>query len=280
MHSTINNSTTKHLVYKAHEAETLMSEVSRVICVLMPHAFLAAGLNASNNIRIAQYYAYDKTLQPWQNEFFEHTLRNEPLLGDLSILPKVFIASGKQVIIPEELYHEADAVAWLRNVFFIEADETIHHYKLSKDRAQMTFAVTAIAENLAKTYFNHATIRPSNACQYSSTTEGNSLDLLLMDEAVWATFRQKGKLIWHQYFSYNNAEEIAHRIAMVCKEHNVNHTDVDMQGAAVSPELTGILETLQSFFPKLKYDNADVAAGQESWAPVIYFVQQLNACVS
>lgn len=282
MHSTIISSI-KHHIYKARESETLMSEVSRIICVLMPHAFLVAGLNTLGKIKLAQYYGYDKQLEPWHNDFFEQVLKNEPLLGDLSILPKVFIASGKQIIVPDELYTREDAEAWLRSMHFVEADEAVYAYHLDDDKAQLVFAAPHTGEALAKRYFNHATIRPLNAYQYQceETNVPFFANGTFMEESGWVSIRKNGKLVWNHYFAYSNAEEIAYYLAAACKEHEIPHSELTVQFGAVCPELQHLAAELKAFFPMLRDDNiAPDDATYQSWAPVLYMIQQMNKCVS
>ncbi|XZF13850.1 DUF3822 family protein [Chitinophagaceae bacterium MMS25-I14] len=279
MHSTTNSSI-KHSIYKAHESDTLMSEVTRVVCILMPRASLIAGLNTENEVCIIRSHSYGNTYEAWHQDFFATMLTKDPLLGDLSILPSVFIAAEKQIIVPAALYDQQEAGNWLTSQFFVSPDELIHHCDAPADNAFIVYAQPAMADKLVKTYFNHAALLPVNIYQHCGTPAGDAVQCLITENEVFASLRRKGKLTWHQAFSYTNAEEIVYQLGLMCKQYNIKLVDLNLQCAATETSCMAIIQELATFFPHLRYDHVVTDAADKDWAPVIYLVQQLNACAS
>lgn len=262
-----------------HSGDSLMAQVVRVICVLMPRGLAVAGFSERGDLLMIRYNDYKKSLPTWILDFYEHQFINEPLLSDPAKITAAFVASDKGFIVPEVLYEGPTAEKWMKKVHFVEGSEVVATHHLREDGAHYMFAWPAAIKSLMTRYFPKARILPFSTYQfYKPYKSESSLQCCITNEQVFATLYTNRNLAWHQIFSYETAEDIAYHIKLLCEKNNLDTERMTLQCTMTSKGLYGILTELTQYFPDLKDGSGNVSANDRTWTGAIHLLQQLYAC--
>jgi hypothetical protein len=267
-----------HHTYRANEHDTVLSEVASVLCVLMPRAFLVAGLNEEGKVVMIRYNSYATTDPEWEPRFFEHEFMTETLLGVPEQVKAVFVGSEQAMLIPESFYEEGAARNWIEKLQIVSPTDVLHTHKLATPDAQYAFMLPAAMDKLLHRYFAETPILPVAAYQFHKPNKnGALLQCLIAEHTVVASLHQNGNLLWHNQFSYTTAEDIAWQAAYLCRELHVPRIDLNIQATMLCDSCYGLTAELEQYFPRIKWSVSAPAEGGD-WSPVVYLLQQLYAC--
>lgn len=268
-----------HQTYRANENDTVLSEVSVVFCVLMPHALLVAGIDQGGSVVMARHTASPVAGPEWDPAFFEHEFINDPLFGVPQQVHGVFLGSTEELLIPSDLFEPAAAKSWMTSLQAIAPDDVVCHQAVKEIDAEQCFAVPTRIDKLLHRYFGHTPIRHVSSYQFHKPSPETSwlIQMFISQDQVFASLHATGKLLWHQRFAYNNVEEVAWQVARLSRELQIPKDELHLQCTMLSPDLYELGPELERFFPRIRW-NSGLAGGPESWTPVLYFLQQLYAC--
>lgn len=265
--------------YNIHPGDALFDQVERVICVLFPRGMISAGFSDRGDMLMIRYSDYKKELPTWIIDFYEHQFLNEDLLSMPEKVHAVYIATDKNIIVPDAFYQESEAEFWLSRIHYVEANEMVSDYYLREDKAHYMYAWPSGVQHLITRYFQSATILPFASYQFHKPYQSQCfLQCCITMNQVYATFYNDDLLCWHQVFQYENAEDIAYHIKALCKEHDVDPDKMGFQCTITSRSLSFVLSQLNQFFPKMKDGSGNVGATDKSWTGTIYLLQLLYAC--
>src|SRR5690606_6199288 len=138
--SEITNSPLNEQIYKLHTGENLLSQIAKVVIVLMPRGIAVAGFSDRGDLLMIKNNEYKKALPQWIIDFFEHQFLNDQMLSAPHRVTSVFIATEKTMLTPEVLYKPADAEAWLKKLYHVESNEIITTHHLREDKAYYLYA--------------------------------------------------------------------------------------------------------------------------------------------
>ena len=275
----ISNSNLSQQVYNVHSGDSLLNQVSKVICVLMPRALIIAGFSAHGDLLMIRYSDYKRNLPAWILDFFEHQFINEPLLSDANKVNATFIAGEKSMVVPEVLYNETTAEEWMKKICFVEGNEIIGKHHLREDKANYLYAWPGTIKSLMTRYFGNSKILPFSAYQFYKPYKSEcSLQCCITGEHVYATLYNNRTLHWHQVFPYQNAEDIAYHIKLLCQQHDIDPQRMGLQCTMASKNLAPLVNELAQYFPDLKDGTGSVGTNDRNWTGTIYLLQQLYAC--
>jgi len=268
-----------HHTYRANEHDTVLSEVSDVYCVLMPRALLVAGFSEDGQVVMARYNSYSSADPAWEPHFFEQEFINETLFGVPQQVKALFVGSREELIIPNALYDERAARAWMESLQAICPDDVMYSHEIKSADAQHTFAVPARIDKLLHRYFGHTRILPVTAYQFHkpATDIPYLLQCFIAGDTVIATLHRSGKLLWHQQFAYSTVEDIAWQAAHLCREMNIRHVDLRVECTMLCEDSYELGVELERYFQKIKWAGGN-GSDKGPWAPVLYLLQQLYAC--
>lgn len=265
--------------YNLNNGDGLLSLVTRVICVIMPRALAMAGFNERGELLTIRYIDYKPSLPPWILDFFEHQFINEPLLAAPHKITATYIAGEKSMIVPDVLYNSEAAEKWMRQLQFVEGNEIITPHHLADDKAQYLYAWPAAMKSLISRYFAKAQELPFAAYQFYKPAKGeHNMLCTITPEFAYATLYNNKALLWHQAFEYQNAEDIAFKLQLLCKQNDIKDAKVNLQCTAVVKSLNNTVQALSQYFPQMKDGTGSVTANDASWTSAIYLFQQLYAC--
>lgn len=275
----VSNSTSGRQAYNLHTGDSLLSQVSRVICVLMPRALAIAGFSDKGDLLMIRYNDYKKNLPPWILDFFEHQFINEPLLAAPHKITAAYIAGDKSMVVPDVLYNGETAEKWMRQLQFVEGNEIITPHHLADDKAQYMYAWPAPVKSLLARYFAKGKEFPFAAYQfYKPARIEYAVLCALTPEFAYATLYHNGNLQWHQVFEYQNAEDVAFKLQLLCKQNDIDPGKVNLQCSGIVKSMNSIVLGLSQYFPQLKDGSGNVSANDAAWVSSIHLFQQLYAC--
>lgn len=277
--SEITNSPLNEQIYKLHTGDNLLSQVARVIIVLMPRAVSVAGFSDRGDLLIIKSNEYKKTLPQWIIDFYEHQFLNDQLLSAPHKVTSVFVATDKTLLVPEILYKPHDSEAWLKKLHFIETNEIIATHHLREDKAYYLYAWPSAIKSLINRYFTKAKILPFATYQFYKPFKAEcSMQLSLTSDKVFATLYKNRELYWHQVFGYKSSEDIVYQIKHVAKLFDIEQQQMAIQCTVANKALATHVTDMLQFFPGLKDGTGTVVTNDRSWVSNIYLIQQLYAC--
>src|SRR5690606_1752624 len=99
--SEIANSPATEQVYKLHTGDNIISQIARVVIVLMPRAVSVAGFSERGDLLMIKNNEYKRSLPTWIIDFYEHQFLNEQMLSAPHKVTSVFVANDKTLVVPE-----------------------------------------------------------------------------------------------------------------------------------------------------------------------------------
>lgn len=277
--SEITNSAINYHAYNVHEGDTLMSQVAKTICILQPRGLTVAGFSEHGDLLMIRYGDYNRTLPMWILDFYEHRFIDEPLLQRPENVIATFVASDKYLVIPEPVYDEIEAVKWLNKLFFVEGNEVLSVHRLAEDKARYMYTYPGTMKSLVGRYFVNSKLLPLSSYQfYKPYKADSSLQCTITQEHVVATLYKNRLLHWHQVFAYENGEDIAYQLKLLCKQLRINPDAVDMQCTVAYRGLNPIMNDVAQYFPNIRENEATETPHGRQWAGTISLLQQLYAC--
>ena len=167
----------------------------------------------------------------------------------------------------------------MNSLFFVEGNEILSVHGLPEDKSKYMYAYPGTIKSLVGRYFVNSKLLPLSTCQFFKPYRGDTtLQCVITPEHVYATLYKNRLLHWHQVFSYDNGEDIAYHLKLVCKQLRINADGLDMQCTVAYRGLNPVLNDLSQYFPNIRENEAHAAANNRQWAATIGLLQQLYAC--
>jgi hypothetical protein len=274
----ISNSGLLEQVYNVREDDTLSARVALVICVLVERGAFVAGYTIGKELLTIHYTAYGANKPVWELDFFEHLFASEPLLAVRDKVKGVITGTGKNLIVPDELYDEQEAEKWLRKLHFVEQLDRVNTYPLDNDKAILLQAMPVNIAELVKINFKKAMVLPLHAYQFEGeNAQSLHMQLCLAGDQVFVTLHNYSQLLWNHVVSYACAEDIAFAIKQMCKENYIDPVKLHISCNALAGTDYDVINSLTQYFPNVRSGNGEVINAR--WQPAICLANQLLACV-
>lgn len=275
----VSNSVVNYQAYNVVEGESLKNQVSRIIGIMLPRGFAAAGFSDRGDLLMIRYSDYPKDLAEWVPDFFDHRFAEEPLLQAKEMVVAIYVMTEKFMLVPNNMYDANSAVSWLRKLFFIEENETIDHYNVQDEKLQYIYSWPSALKGLAARYFPNARFIPLSAYQFTQLYKiETALHCCFSESYVTATFYQNRQLKWHQVFAYINAEDIAIKIHQVAKEFNCSVEDISMFYANTHTKLNQLAYQVSQYIPNVQPVEAGIMITNQEWSATVSLFQRLYLC--
>ncbi len=225
------------------------------------------------------YTGYSKSKPVWELDFFEQLFANEPLLAVKEKVKGVFVNSHKNLIVPDELYSDEDAIEWLQRIYYIEQKEIMATYELDNDKATYLHTVPLNISELVKINFKKAAVMPFSSYHFSDRqVQSLHMQCCITGEQVTATLHNYSQLLWHKVFDYGCAEDIAYSIKLLCKENYIDPAKLNITCNALAGSEYEVINELTQYFPAIKAGDGNAIHAR--WDPAISLANQLFKCVS
>ena len=273
---------TNHILrrqYTAHKGNDLLNQVHHVVCLVSPNGFTSAGFHPSGEVLIVNSSRLDAAR--WSASFIEYELLNDPLLAAPDMIKSIFVAATKNLIIPEALYtDDTTAQQWLQNIFYCEHDEQICVQHMDKNAVYTCFAFPELVQKIFKQYISDLSILPLNLVHFkNSVAVDHLLQCTITDGYVLATLQYNKVLQWQQMFEFQNAEDIAYKLAALCQQYGIELKDLPTSFTTTSIEQYVVLKKLYHYIPLQKIGKAGIAdIISPEWSSTIHLFQHLYGC--
>lgn len=264
--------------YLAHKGEDLLSQVQKVICILSPGSIVTAGFHPSGEVLMIN--ASVNAHQNWDMRFFEEHIVNDVLWVSTDLIAGIFVASEKELIIPESLYSVEDAKAWLHKTYFIDAQEAIGHLHLQSQSAHCVYAYPQSLNDVLGQFLENFTIKPL-CCAHFQNKVVDVLQVCIGEQYAFASLHKGHHLVWHQMFEYQNAEDIVYQITAAAQRYEIVLQEHLLTLSTVLPQLQSVQKAVKDYFPlqpNKKSSIVDVIAPE--WSSTVFLFQHLYPCVS
>lgn len=265
-------------VYNVREDEHLLSRVALVVCALTEREIFIAGFSISKELLTIHYNTYNKNKPVWDLDFFEQIFANEPLLAVKEKVKGIFVSSTRNLIVPDELYNEAEAAKWLQRLYFIERNDAVASFALENDKATYVQSIPMNIAELIKINFRKSVVLAMPIYQFSERpAQSLHLQLCVSGQHVMATLHNYSQLLWHRFIEYSGAEDVAYAIRLHCKENYIDPAKLNITCNAISGAEYELINELTQYFPNIKAGNGLTI--HERWDPAITLANQLAECV-
>jgi hypothetical protein len=272
----INNKNTNQQVYNVREDEQLLSQIAHVTCLLMQRGLWIAGYNDNKELLTIHFNSHSNNKPVWEIDFFEHLFGNEPLLAAKDKVKAVFICSGRDMVVPNELYNNAEATAWLKKVHFVENTDEVIVTPLQNEKAQHLMAVPNTIPALIKINFRNAAILPFPMHHFSNSGGGDlKVHCAILPAQAYVTVHNNNQLLWYQLFDYTVSDDIAYNIKHFLRENNIESEGIAIICDATTRAEFEILRDLQRYFYCTTADSGKISA---RWDASISLANQLLSC--
>jgi len=264
--------------YSARDEEILPAQVDFIFCIFVQRGLLTACFSSQKELLTIRYsgYATDKVV--WDGVFFNNMILNDPLLAEPEKVKAVFVLSDKNMVVPNELYKESHAKVWLKQIHYIETEDTIEVFPAEADRAMYIMAMPLLIKNLINNNFRNAEIKPLAIYQFKKPLKvGLCLQCCVSSEQVVATMHVDGNLLWHKIFDYSAAEDIVFEGKYLCKENNYFATRLTILFNTLTGGEFNILSDYSTYYPAVKTGEGNRI--HDSWDASLSLLQQLLSCV-
>ncbi len=264
-------------VYNASDDVNILADIARVTCVLNRRSMLAAAFNPANELLSVHFVGYNRERVVWDLDFFEQLFSQEALLADRTKITKVFFFTAAQLTVPDELYDEGEAMQWLKQVQFVDANDVVKEHYQKEDKAHYLYSIPLNIEALVKINCVNATILPLAAYQFASNhTRGVRVHCFLTNDQACVSLYHFGTLLWHRIFEYRWAEDIAYEIRLVCEEHKINADKISVACNAVSSSEYKVVNALSQYFSGITTGTGHTIS--TVWSPALSLIKQLESC--
>lgn len=260
-------------VYTANNDSALMSQVSKAVCILLPGSFTLAGYNDKGVVLVINQYS--NIGKPWEPDYLQEQLQNKSLQSLFKKVAAVFVGYDKHLLVPKQLYNQAEAEQWMRKLHFVEADEVVMHTRLRDDKTWMLHTLPLSLTYLLENKFPKAKVLPLAAYQFYKNMNGSLVECCITDKDVYATCYIDKQLVWHQVFDYQSAEDIAYKFRLMLQEQNTVGEELGLRCSVCSPQLSNVVKDLKAYFPKL----TDGEGAEREWRESLYLLSQVYKCV-
>lgn len=271
----ITNSAIDKQVYAVNTKGNLLAKVEKVFVCLTAKSLQVAGFDDNGKVLTIRCYQSDGSA-----DFFERQFGNEPLLLYGGKVSHVFLPSPKNLLVPKSLYKDDVSRQWFHDMQYAGRDEWVYDQSLSGDKAEYLFAVSSSDKELIQRYFAKAKIVPFAAHQFSKNYKTPQiLQCSFTSIEAYLTLYVNKNLHWHKVISFDNIEDVAYEIHLLCHQMNIPAEQLALVCAAENNTLTGVIHRLYEYFPNLTIGTGHVEAEEARWKAPVYLFQQLYSCV-
>jgi hypothetical protein len=263
--------------YLAHKGEDLLSQVQKVVCLVTPNSFISAGYHPSGEVLLVNSARQDRFA--WDAKFVEYELLNDVLFAAPELIKSIFVASTKNMMIPDELFQDKEtAQLWLQKIYHCEANEELNVTHFDSNQLYCTYAFERSIQEVFDRYTTNVKVLPLTLTHFKNKMS-DVVQCTIVDGFAKATLHHKNQLLWHQTFEYETAEDILYQLTAACQEHQIDIQEYLLSFTTASIEEYPIFKGLKQYFPNFKSTKtgiADIIAPE--WSSTVFLFQQLYGC--
>jgi hypothetical protein len=226
-----------------------LTNIETLHLLIWEQGLCIAGYGLNGNVLTTKVYVFPKG----NIHSIESIFINEPLVAGPQPVTHIWIAKTRNMIIPQHLFQETAAAAWLAKFHHVTPDESILCTSIKQPTpVSIAYPVPNHLITLLKKYFAEGQINALSGMllQQEASTENDTADIVFLKETIALTIRKKGKLISHQIGLTEDINNLVYKIASISQEYKIAQEDlkVSISGFCIDENTTN---ELKSFYPKM-----------------------------
>jgi len=226
-----------------------LSNMASIQIILWRTGMCVFGHTSDAMVNIAYSYSFSQPLNLIQ---LENLLLSLPILAGPQPVRNIWLIEPRSLSFPAEINDQQAVASWLRQMHFIETDETVHIEALESIHAGIAYPLKTEIKNMLRQYFEEAAIRLLTAAPFFDMNQQSApvAQLILAGKSYVSGMIHEGKMLRLQTGTYETLEDLVYHLAMVTQEHNLpgHQLKVTLQG--IDTDLAGLSRSMQDYYPK------------------------------
>lgn len=226
-----------------------LSNMASIQIILWRTGMCIFGHTSDAVVNIAYSYSFHKPLSLIQ---LENLLLSLPILAGPQPVRNIWLIEPRNLSFPAEINDSQAATDWLRQLHFVEADETVHIDVLESIRAGIAYPVKTEIKNMLGQYFEEAVIRLLTAAPFFDRNKQSTpiAQLILAGKSYVSGVMHEGKMLRLQTGIYETLEDLAYHLAAVATAHNLPGHQMKVALQGIDADLAGLSRGMQDYYPK------------------------------
>ncbi len=228
-------------------AQPASSQIGAVCLIAGPAAILSIATDAAGAVVASQHYRQREGAPDWELSFLERVWAQDPLLQQPKAAVAVFTADPRQLVIPDELYAEAEVSLWFSSCYLHMAGEPLLTARVPGVNYRLVGALPDAFRDFMERQpaFNKALPLGISLLRTPPATGALAVITLFAGTAFGALYGPGG--LKESFCSTEtNSAELAYTLKRLCRKHDVAEETLLLRSNALTETdrvLTGELRT-------------------------------------
>ncbi|MFT4060890.1 MAG: DUF3822 family protein [Edaphocola sp.] len=154
---------------------------------------------------------------------------NEPLLADTQQVAKVWIASERNLLVPNELFEPEAAASWLATFQYVAVGEKVLQHPLTVIGAHAVFVAGQAYASLLATYFDKAAVQTfAPVILGNMPAKGFAANLYRLHGHTYVTIKNDGQLLCHRLLLHAALDDVYYLTMRVAAVHDIPQASVNL----------------------------------------------------
>ena len=239
-------------------AQLASADIKAVCLLLGPTVIVSVASDASGAVVASQQYLQRAGAPEWEPSFMENVLKQDPLLRSAKGKGTAFIADARQLLIPDELYAEAEVPLWFSACYLHTPDEPLLQARVPGVTYRLIGALPESCNAFLKSQKENFKPLPLGISLLRMPPASGALaQLTVFGGTAFGALYAAGGLKEGFACTDTNGVELAYNLKRLCKKHGLPESSLLLRCNALTEadrELTG---EMRSYFPESASDGDD-----------------------
>jgi len=226
-----------------------LSHLASVQIILWRKGMCIFGHTSDAEVNIAYSYSFSQPLTLIQ---LENLLLSLPILAGPQPVRTIWLIEPRSLSFPAEINKEEEVASWLRQLHFVETDETVHIDMLESVGIGIAYPVKTEIKNMLGQYFEEAKIRLLTTTPFFEKQAQNApvAQLILAGNSYISGMMHEGKLLLLQTGTYETPEDLVYHLTTVVQKQNLPGHQLKIVIQGIGADLAGLSRSMQDYYPK------------------------------
>jgi hypothetical protein len=260
----------QHPVRQFNMHDDPLTNIETIHLIIWTKGLCIAGFDANGELLTAKVYAHDDKGE----QTIESVFINEPLVAGPQPVTHIWIADDRNILVPHKLFDANEAASWLKQFYFVEADENVRCSQLNGNiKAGIAFTSKGQTDELLDKYFKESRVGAVSETIISSQelkSATDAADITVLGDTIILSIFQGNQLLLHEVSQGKNIDDVVYTIASACLEYGIvqHKLRVSLSGLCIDADM---IRSLSAYFPHMS------VPGSEQYLSFT-FLRKLIAC--
>ena len=232
-------------------AQPALADIKAVCLLLAPHAIVSVATNAAGAVVASQHYQQRAGAPEWEPSFLENVWKQDPLLRAGKGKGTVFIADPRQLLIPDELYAEAEVPLWFSACYLHSPEEPLLPARVPGVTYRLIGPLPEACHAFLKGLGTSLKTLPLGASLLRTPpTTGALAQLTVLGGTAFGVLYAAGGLKEGFACTDTNGAELAYNLKRLCKKHGLPESSLLLRCNALTDADRELTSDLRSYFPE------------------------------